>query len=297
MYADFIAMTSSTGGAAAMILAAVDGFAAWSAVPGFTGTRKVSYTILEYTDATRTTILRAEAGIGDITLTTLSLARTKLLWTWSGTTYVTVAPTALTFGTTAANIRVYCSPLVAAAPWAAPGVAITGLADTTGYPPLNMQVAAATYTFTSGREIYVPWFNGAMGEVTGAALIVTTAVASTGVKAAIYDIAPTGGPGNKVVDVASTTPFSTATTGTKSATLTKWLSPGWHYYALIANGAIVVRAASVLIPGPQGTNLGQGMIFFDVTGSYSTGLPAVATTSLSLSGAANPPVLFVKTRG
>lgn len=57
MRADFIRMTSSTGGAGALTCSAVTGFPAIS--EAFTGTRLVEYTVAEYTSSAKTQLIFA----------------------------------------------------------------------------------------------------------------------------------------------------------------------------------------------------------------------------------------------
>jgi hypothetical protein len=116
--ANWIDNTSSTGGTGALTLSGVTGSPGYTDAFGTSGTRTVEYQALEYTDSTRAELVRAESGVGSIALSTGVLTRSLVTATWvaSGASYlpkpgVATAPSALSFGTTAANIRIILAPV------------------------------------------------------------------------------------------------------------------------------------------------------------------------------------------
>jgi hypothetical protein len=116
MRGNWLLATSSTGGTGALTLSGVTGWPIFTAMMGSSGSRLVEYEIAEYTDSTKTVPAKLESGIGYLNLSTLALTRTKVEATYDGTTYKPNAagdsPSALSFGTNAANIVIFCGPSV-----------------------------------------------------------------------------------------------------------------------------------------------------------------------------------------
>jgi hypothetical protein len=295
VWADAVTCTSSTGGTGALVGTPMPGWPSFVSVFG-TGVVRVGYVILEFTDATLATLARAESGLGDFNGTTLTLTRSKILATWNGTTYVNISPAALSFGTTPLNIRILCSPQAGIVPGLSMPFYNTSPSDNLGLPSGHAINLGGTAAMVSANEFYVPYQWLGVGEVIQAAIWVTTAVAATGVKCALYETLTTGLPGRKIVDLASTTPFATTATGAKTATISFWLPPGWYYIGLIANGAPVLKAPTDWLASTAGGSAGATITrFINTAGNYTTGLPATAPTSLTVSTAASP-VVFLKPR-
>lgn len=294
MVGDFIEMTTATGGTGALTLSAVTGSPGYADLFGASGTRFVEYAIDEFTDATRSQLAQSEAGIGALTLSTLSLARSKIEATWNGTTYVTASPSAITFGTTAANIRVVCAPLAGLPAFAVPWMQ-GAVGDAIGVSSFHHFNATGTMAVVANTEYYVPFLHCGTPDVVQASIVVTTAVGSTNCKAAMYELGTDGQPAVKLFDIASGTPLSTGTTGNKSATIAAYLPPGWYYFGLIFSGAPTLRAPTQMWSTPGGTSSGSNAWCLSGSGSYTTGLPAPRATALAIN-TTNCPSVYVKAR-
>jgi hypothetical protein len=161
MLADFIRMTSSTGGSSTLTCSAQTGYPIVSKV--FTGTRFIQYAINEYTSSAKTQLSKSETGIGSYNTSTEVLTRTLVQSTWDGTDYrpkfgTATAPAALSFGSTSANIDIIISPDTGAARGVPPAVmgAIASTSDGYGIAPLNFTGASSSFTPTSGTIMYFP---------------------------------------------------------------------------------------------------------------------------------------------
>jgi hypothetical protein len=265
MRADFIRMTSATGGTGALTCSAQTGYPAIS--EAFTGTRLVDYTIAEYTSSAKTQLSKAEAGVGSYVTSTEVLTRTKILSTWDGTTYLpnpgsATAPTALNFGTTSANVDIMVAPTSMSGVLGLPFTfeATTSVSDGLGSPPLNFSSSGSTPTITSGHAIYWPILLAHTSPISQFTLR-TTGTLTGGAPTfdhAIYEVGSNGKPGKRLINFTQLTAIGTTNTNYTSAAIATpvMLQPGWYYagglyLAAGATGPASFRGGLLLIAGPQ----------------------------------------------
>jgi hypothetical protein len=292
MFAPFVQMTTATGGTGALTLASLSGWPTYASAFGSSGTRFVAYSVSEYTNSSLNVLSKYESGIGTIDLATLILTRTDIAVTWDGTTYDTSTPAAVSFGTTAANVLVTCDPGAGLVPDVAPWV-VTSVGDGLGLIPAS-NVTASTQALTANVETYVPFWYAGNPDIAQIGVSVTTAVASTHVKAGLFDMGQDGLPNTRFYDLNSASPWDTSTTGSKTVSGTFYIPPGWYYFGLIADGAPTLRAAAHVRTGHGGTLSGVPPGWLAVaTGSYTTGLPATRSSSIA-STAGNGPLVWLK---
>jgi len=263
---DFCRMTSSTGGTGALTCTAQTGYPAVS--DAITGARFVNYSIAEYTASAKVQLSKAETGIGSYVASTGVLTRTKILSTWDGTDYrplygTATAPTALSFGSTSANIDITVSPIAGTTMPALPFVygSVASVASGLGPTASNFSSAVGSSFLTSGNVYYLPYYlpislfvaSFTFREVTG------LTGGSPTMDCAVYEISSDGTPGKRLVNFTQKTGIGTAdTTYTSTALATPIFLPvGWYYVALLwlaagASGSMAVRASTLLNSGPQG---------------------------------------------
>lgn len=264
MRADFIRMTSSTGGTSTLTCSAQTGYPALS--KAFTGTRLVDYTIAEYTSSAKTQLSKAETGVGSYNTSTEVLTRTKILSTWDGTTYLpnpgsATAPTALSFGTTSANIDIMIGPTASTGQITIPFVmgSVASVASGLGLPPLN-QTNGTTASFGTGTVFYWPVFIANGTPISKFTIRETTSLTggTPTVEMAIYEVASDGSPGKRLIAFGTLTPGTANTTYTSAPIATPVsLAPGWYWaaYLYVANGAtgsLTLKTANILGCSPQG---------------------------------------------
>lgn len=229
-----------------------------------------------------------ERGIGSVASNVLT--RTKVQITWDGTTLDDSSPSALQFGSspTSGNIKIRMAPLVSAiSPWRG-GVnrTIAGDSNWRDYPlshGYSWGGNGNAVTLTADREYYSYYLLARGGLLEGAQFEVTTAVASSNLKWALYSIGSGGLPDQKIVDFVTT---ATTSTGIKTDTATgSWspagavyLPPGEYAVGFISSHAIGMRwtnGTNTSLPTSFGRNgaYGYGDVVY-VAGSYSTGLPS-----------------------
>jgi hypothetical protein len=111
MYGNWIqaSITTVTSGSPdTLTLADVSGFPNFDDIFGTSGTTPIMlFTIIEFTDNTRSAISKAQLVYGYITLSTMVLTQTKIIATWNGTTYDNTSPAELTFTAGADTTRVF----------------------------------------------------------------------------------------------------------------------------------------------------------------------------------------------
>ena len=304
MFADWVRMTSSTGGTGALTLTAVTGWPRWQDVWGSTGSRYASYCIQEWagTDHSGPPI-KAEGGLGTINLATGVLTRSKPASTWlaSGPTYDGTSPSAISFGTTAANIEISSSPLADFSPdtipylvSAAPGEPLGGMSSQ------HAMVSNSNRTFTANTGYFTAFLWLGLGEIIQISMYVETAVASSGCKAAIFECGTNGLPGNRLLDINSASPYNTTTIGAKATAVTAgfYLPQGWYYSGLVSGHAIVVRCADpqTLLSMTGCASTGGPNTHLSASVTYTTGFAATAPATFTAGGTANGPVVFMKMR-
>lgn len=304
MRADFIRMTSTTGGTGTLTCTAQTGYPIVS--NAFTGTRLVDYSIAEYTDSTKVTLSKSETGIGSYNTSTEVLTRTKVLSTWSGSAYLpkfatATAPSAISFGTTAANIDIMISPMAGGIIPPVPFVydAVASVADGLGAAALNM-TAQSTLVLTSGTVYYWPVLIVSQGPFSRCT-IRTTAALTGGTPTfdhALYEIGSNGRPGKQLIKFTQITAVGTTnTTYTSTALATPvYLVPGWYWAAALhvansATGSFTVRSGSLLLGGPQGSLWSAAAVFGGKTLPTQTVLNDPATAPTANPASANFPVL------
>ena len=237
MRGNWIEATSSTGGTSALTLSDVTGSPNFDDVFGATGARFVECSIVEFTDSTRTQVSKAESGVYSVALSTMVLTRTKINSTWSaGGAYDNTNPSAISFGTTAANIRIYCGALAESFlsfPFAAP----TAVGDSLGRYPMfvsgpSSTVSPANQTVTyslayfSDRQQILNCSARCIGGYTGG---------TSSVKVAVYEIDSAGMPGKRLIDFGNLGALAASTTLTSADLGTPvTLAPGWYYVAVLA---------------------------------------------------------------
>jgi len=295
--ADYIEMTTTSiasSGAGAVTLTARTNIPTFSKAFGTQNT-DVRYEIEDTVNNTY------ERGLGRVSSGVLT--RTTPQITWDGTTWTDVAPSALTFAgagsPTSGNIRIRIAPCVAdkGANMVARQSTIAGDSSwrdywiSEGRPWTGNGSGAA---LTANQEYYVPILITMGGVLAGVQFEVTTNVAASNMKHALYNQGSDGLPGTKIVDFVTT---ATATTGIKTDTASaSWtpagkvaLSPGIYWIGYLPSHAISIRCDSSGnssgISTPLGRKNGYGFgTNANVAGSYSTGLPAIPSLGSAAMG-------------
>ena len=309
MRADFIRMTSATGGASTLTCTAQTGYPIVS--KAFTGTRMVDYTISEYTDSTKVTLSKSETGIGSYDTSTEVLTRTKVLSTWSGSAYLpkfgtATAPSAISFGTTAGNIDIMITPASGGILPPVPFVygTVASVSDGLGTCALNFGTTASS-TPATGVTWYWPVLIGSQGPFSQ--FTFRTAAALTGGSPtfdhAIYEVSSTGAPGKRLINFTQITAVGTTnTTYTSTAIATPvYLVPGWYWAGALfvaggATGTFTIRGATLAPGGPQGSLFASAANFGSaksISGQTSLADPATAPTA-QISNTTTVPALFWK---
>src|SRR5688500_4190733 len=195
MFANWVRMTSSTGGTGALTLAAVTGWPRWQDVWGSTGSRYASYVIQEWAGADHSgPPTKAEAGLGTINLATGVLTRTKPTSTWNsaGPTYDGTSPTAISFGTTAANIEVSSSPTAELSPDTIPYGTVAAPAADVGMSSQHAMVSTSTRALTANTAYFTAFLWFGVREIIHAPFYVRTAGASFGPMRAVLEVGTIG---------------------------------------------------------------------------------------------------------
>lgn len=306
MRADFLTGSSSTGGTGALTLQDVTG------LPGFenffAGTRLVEYTVLEFTSSAQTVLKQAECGIGSFVNSTKVLTRTTIEQSWDGTNLFPnwsagTAPSAITFGSTAANIQVICAPVAASAWLQWPYTSTLG--DNIGVCQVGVSAVATDIVAVANQTAYyIPCIFparqaqftkmsvriGATGYVGGSSSII----------GALYEIASNGRPGKKLVDWPVTFGALAANTTLTSAAATAFPNPGPCYAAVLtafSGGAGVpqLAALSPIGPSPLGMTMSGSLYInnYATVGSVTTlDDPAVLTSVAVVSSSASPAIVL-----
>lgn len=261
MRLDFCRMTSSTGGTGALTCAAQTGYPLVS--EAFTGTRFVEYTIVEYTSSAKTQPSKAETGIGSYVTSTEVLTRTKVLSTWDATDYLpkfgtATAPTALSFGTTSANIDIMVGPMAAGSipPVPFQAGAVGSVNDGLGMLPMNFIMPSSTSSIlTNGRATYFPALIAQTAPISKASVRVTTGATAAGgtpstFSLAIYEVGSNGLPGKRLIDFGSLgRPTTTGSTLTATLGTPVFLSPGWYFVGALYVAGTDTGTPALRAPG------------------------------------------------
>lgn len=290
MLADGIRLTSVTGGTGALTCSAQTGWA--SPANAFTGTRFIQYAITQYSSSAKTQLSLLETGIGSYVTGTNVLTRTKILSTWNGTTYLpnpgsATAPTALSFGTTSANIDVIIAP-IAGLNGGIPFTAASGV-NSTGPGVCANNIAQANNQFTSltSGTVYYQAIELVYPAMYSQATIFTIGATAGGGAAstcnvAIYELLSTGLVGKRLIDfgnlgrLTATASYSTAALATPI-----FLPPGFYWQAIlwVANsdtGNPQLRSGTPLMATPSG-----GCLLAGGNNNFVNPLPIASQTSLT----------------
>lgn len=283
--ADYVEMTTTSiagSGAGAVTCTALTNVPTFTTVFGSQATT-VRYIIED------TVNKKFEKGIGSVAANVLT--RTSPQITWDGTTWSANAPSALAFNAapTSGDIRIRMGATTEAQSPVTAGAnrTIAGDANWRDYALSahigNLQSGGTGIALVADREYYSYYRVERGGVLTGAQFEVTTAVASSNLKWALYSIGSNGLPTAKIVDFVTT---ATATTGIKTDTATAswspagavYLPPGEYAVGFISSHATSLRFTGALTGGLQSCFgrkdfYGNGDLVF-VAGSYTTGLPA-----------------------
>lgn len=296
---DFCRMTSSTGGTGTLTLTAQTGYPDIAAA--ITGTRLVSYAIAEYTSSAKTQLAQGETGIGSYVASTGVLTRTAIKSTWDGSAYLpkfgtATAPTALNFGSTAANIDITVSPVTAQT---LPGIpfyygTVASVADGLGLTACNMQ-GSGTFSLSTGVVSYFQYLlihNGPFSQFSVRSNGASVSGGSPTLDCSVYEIGSTGVPGKRLISFTQITAFAGGASSTYTSTALATpvaLMPGWYYVGLLytAGGGTgspsIKGAASQWGCGPQGSLLsttsasGTPLVTGSLADPATTPTSAVAT--------------------
>lgn len=230
-----------------------------------------------------------ETGIGSVSSNVLTRTRPQV--TWDGTTYDDSTPSPIAFGSTPTSgdikIRMSATAENNAPVIPARNSSIAGDANWRDYPITNnagWNGNGNGGTLTAAREYYTCYLLNSGGALSGISFNVSSAIASSNMKMALYAVGSNGLPAEKIVDFNA---VSTATTGQKTDTATGtwsptgpvWLTPSWYYIGFINSHAITILGNgtqnAVLRRTPLGRvdAYGYGNTVY-VNGNYTTGLPA-----------------------
>lgn len=295
---------AGTSGDGAVTLTAITNVPRFSTVFGTQATT-VRYVIED------TANKKFETGIGSVSSNVLTRTRPQV--TWDGTTYDDSTPSPIQFGSTPTSgnikIRMAATAEAQAPVISARNSSIAGDGEWRDYPITNGSVWDSNgggELLTADREYYSCYRLDQAGALSGIKFEVTTSVASSNMKTALYALGSNGLPGAKIVDF---NVLATATTGFKVDTATGtwtpagpiWLPAGWYYVGWINSHAVSIRGfgsnSADISRTPLGRNGGYGWgntVF--VAGSYASGLPAspAPTTMLSASNALSVPWIGLK---
>lgn len=299
--------TSSTGGAGDLTMLAVpsgpfQGNALFSSVWGSGAPNPwVDYEIIEWADATLTTIKQVEIGQAQLSggnvlkRSTGVVVQTYLFGTGvKPSVPLVTAPTALTIGATAANIRITCAPHAGyIQQWPRfrndTNAGITQQADNLGWPTAHMGSLEVSVpnttgirTLVAGTLYYFPVQIVRTGNYTKATIYVATGVSGSG-RFGLYQDDGTGWPGALIVDWGVTGAFVLNSAGLQTVTLASpaFLVTGWYWGVFQASSAATIAAMHIQYDNPGGTFDG-GVTFAcaQKTGTYG----ALASTGVASSG-------------
>lgn len=313
MKANWLRFThNGTGGSGTLTLAHVTGYPdpyqVWGGTqpPGFTTTVPVQYEILEFTDATLTTLLQAESGRGRLSIGAnigaTTLIRDTPIASWvdgSPGVYTPQSASAITAGATAANVVIIV------------GQASEGTADFNPYFEASLGDAIGV-SFglsvsgqappASGDDWYVPFRVDVPLLVKRATIRVVAADAGTSnAYFRIYEFGTNGRPGRLLIDLGllGTSGQSLKNIGAVSTALATnglWLTPGDYWadlYTTYANSPTVGKSGTVAAAANQGpqnrAGISGGSPFSSTlaTGGSSTGPDPANLTGYALASGSN----------
>lgn len=306
MRANGLTGSSATGGTGALTLQDVTGLPGYENF--FSGTRLVEYAVLEFTSSAQTTLKQAEWGMGSFVASTKVLTRTTVEQSWDGTNNYPnwgagTAPSAISFGTTAANIQVICGPC-ANSTWLQWPYTST-LGDNIGICQIGASaIATDVLTVANQTAYYVPCiFPARQAQFTKMSVRVGATGYTGGTSSligALYEIASNGKPGKKLVDWPTSFGSIAANTTLTSAAATAFPNPGPCYAAILTQfsggaGVPQIAAISPVGPSPLGMTM-SGTLYINnyaTVGSVTTlDDPAVLTSIAVVSSSASPLIVL-----
>lgn len=280
MRANWIEATSSTGGTGALTLTDVANRPNFDDV--FSGTTLVEY-VVEEPDAGK-----FESGVGSFVASTKVLTRSRILSTFTAGAYDATQPAAVDFGTSGVTVR--CAPTADIGAYGHTWV--QGSFGDGAYVGQSYAAASSpgNNTLTIDREYYCPmWWGG--GRITSVAVYVSVLQASSGVKAAIYEVGTDGLPGRRLWHTAS--PLAGTAVAMVAESVALHLPPGWYYYGIIASHALSLRATVGPAMNPLGSATGIPINYLYRAGAYASGLADPAPAPTGSIGNTNAPALFL----
>lgn len=292
MFGDAIRCSSSTGGSSTLTLASVTGWPQPTDVFGTSGTMLVWYEVSEYTDSTFSVLSKYEAGVGSLVLSTNVLTRTVVQVTWtSGGAYNKITATALSFGSTAANIQILLSasarttigqlPIVQNS--SGSGFGGTALGMQSFSTRQTMDTNNSTKTLSNGERIWVPIeFRG--GLITNVGVYCSTLHAAALLRLGIYDWDTDGLPGNLLEEFTSSTQIDLSATGlrTVAAASKMYPVPGWYWLCMQSNDSTaVIVVSSQMGASGFGISTGQRELMYYTKGATFGALPATGDKTAS----------------
>ncbi len=283
--ADFVEETTTSiasSGAGAVTLTAITNKMRISTAFG-TAAVNIPYVIYQVSTG------KWETGMGNAASNVLT--RTRPTATWDGSTYNTLAPSALTFtgSPTAGDILIRLAASANRRGQSAPArqTVIAGDSNWRDYPiggDIKGDTNGASFTLVAAQEYYAPYLLNVAGILSGIQFEVMTLISASNIKMALYNCGSDGLPGSKILDFVTT---ATATTGIKTDTASaswspagrRYVIPGWVYIGFIPSHAIAIRgnnnADGHQSPTPLGRKDGYGQGgTANVAGNYAAGLPA-----------------------
>jgi len=307
MLGDGLLFTSSTGGTGALTCATQTGWPDPSKI--WTGARFGRYTIVEWTSSGKTQPSLRESGIGSYDTSSGILTRTSPRSTWDGTNYrpkagTGTAPSALNFGTTAANIDIMFTPATGDMMQALPFVmgAVASVTDGLGIAPLNIFVNSSA-TFTSGVVQYTPiWLPGGITQLSQFSVREVGAVTggSPTLDCALFEIGSNGAAGKRLVSFtqqnigAANTTYTSSALGTPEPFAGEWVWQGLLYVANGASGSPTFRGGVPMVGGPQGGLFANSTFNAAHTKGSQTSLTDPATAADGNLNAANHAIVYYK---
>lgn len=291
MRANGIKHETTTTGTGAVTLTAVAGWPTFASVFGSSGSRMVEYTIL---DASGVPI---EGGVGTVTLSTLSLERTIVRWTWDGSAYTGAGATALSLA--AGTKSVICAPSADSAFPSFPSVATT-VTDNIGHGSLGAGTSAQTVGLVNGRTYFIPYrVMKAFAVSKATARCVNGYTGGTSqLLVALYEIGSNGFPGARLVNFGS---LGSLTIGTLTSTPlgTPVYLPVGEYICGVnstfsgGSGSPTVRALTMLGPISMGISIANAAPIAMLARDSQTTLPDPAVAPTTHLGGTTHNTIFV----
>lgn len=288
------ACPSPPGGIDFDVFLKAKGFVSTNALP-------ISYTIIEYTDATFATLSKLEKGVGVLTLgasiTAATLARTTPQVKITGGTYSDVSPTAISIGT-AANVLVFigasAADIAARPPWFdnVSGNGIGAFSERVQNFTIGSGISLSTTA--TGSDLYCKVNYGLPIVAKSITVRVATAYAGTtgtpvsSVYGRLYSVGSDGKPGVLLVDFGSfgTNPLNaTGFISTTNLGTPYTLYPGEYWFNLFAT--FTGATGSVTTPNLSNVVTTNAAMWASNSGwgtAFATGGSSTAPTNANLTG-------------